>query len=73
MEAVFLPVDGRLSCETGAGVSPSSGRRSFVEIEVTGDRINLLERQGDGKTGDIVALLRKYGLILTVRVDSPCG
>ncbi len=73
MEAVFLPVERPHSSETGPGGSPLSGHRSFVEIEVTGDCINLLERQGDGKTGDIVALLRKYGLNLTVRVDSPCG
>lgn len=46
---------------------------SFVEIEIAKGRINLLERLGDGKTQGILALLKKYGLSLTVRVDTPCG
>jgi len=46
---------------------------SFVEIEVAEGKINILERAGDGKTKEIVELLKAYGLKLNVKVDAPCG
>lgn len=46
---------------------------SFVEIEIAEGKINILERAGDGKTKEIVELLKAYGLKLNVKVDAPCG
>jgi len=48
-------------------------RPSYLDIELTGDGLNLFERQGDGKTAVLVDALKRYGLRLTTRVSSPCG
>ena len=46
---------------------------SYVEIEISRGRLNLFERQGDGKTAALIEALARYGLRLAERVSSPCG
>lgn len=53
--------------------SLNSKLKSYFEIEIQKDRINILERAGHGKTEQIIALLKCYGLDLMVNVNAPCG
>lgn len=46
---------------------------SYFDIEVVQGCLNLFERQGDGKTEDLLRVLAHYGLRLTPRISSPCG
>jgi hypothetical protein len=46
---------------------------SYLEIEISGDRLYLFERQGDGKTAELEKALARYGLKLRTRISSPCG
>ncbi len=46
---------------------------SYIEVEVQEGSIVVLERAGDGMTQDLIDLLVSYGLLLRVRVDTPCG
>ncbi|HHY69947.1 MAG TPA: hypothetical protein PLB36_04755 [Bacillota bacterium] len=46
---------------------------SYIEVEIENDVIVIFERAGDGKTQELVDLLRRYGLDLTVRVNALCG
>ncbi len=54
-------------------VAAVSRAASFLEIEISRGYLNLFERQGDGKTADVVEMLARYGLHLAERVSSPCG
>jgi len=46
---------------------------SYLEIEIGPGILNLFERQGDGKTAEVIQALARYGLRLATRVSSPCG
>ena len=46
---------------------------SYLEIEISRGFINFFERQGDGKTAELIQALARYGLHLAERVSSPCG
>ncbi|MGE5580070.1 MAG: hypothetical protein ACM3WU_08525 [Bacillota bacterium] len=46
---------------------------SYMEIEIGPMILNLFERQGDGKTAEVIQALARYGLHLATRVSSPCG
>lgn len=61
--------------QTGEGQPRQSefGNASYLEIEVSCGQVNLFERQGDGKTAEVVRALARYGLHLAERVSSPCG
>jgi hypothetical protein len=55
-------------------ISTSAAKlKSYFEIEICKDKINMLERAGHGKTEVVVNLLESYGLRLTVHVSAPCG
>ncbi|MGI6162692.1 MAG: hypothetical protein ACOYEQ_02010 [Bacillota bacterium] len=55
------------------GSASAAKLQSYFEIEICKDKINILERAGDGKTEEIVSRLESYGLKLTVCVSAPCG
>lgn len=61
--------------QSGEGQPPEDGFKnaSYLEIEISRSRVNLFERQGDGKTAEVVKALARYGLHLVRRVSSPCG
>jgi hypothetical protein len=47
--------------------------KSYFELEIRGDTINVYERMGDGATCLLAKALERLGLRLRVRVSSPCG
>lgn len=51
----------------------TDGSPSYLEIEIGPAILNLFERQGDGKTAEVIQALARYGLHLATRVSSPCG
>ncbi|HHW17506.1 MAG TPA: hypothetical protein GXX30_01210 [Firmicutes bacterium] len=46
---------------------------SYFEIEIIKDRLNLLERAGDGNTRILLEFIENLGVRLKPEVDSPCG
>ena len=46
---------------------------SHIEVEVNQGIIVVFERAGEGMTQELMELLRTYGLVLAIQVDTPCG
>ncbi len=46
---------------------------SYIEVEVNQGIIVVFERAGEGMTQELMELLRTYGLVLAIQVDTPCG
>ncbi|HHY35640.1 MAG TPA: hypothetical protein GX510_08440 [Firmicutes bacterium] len=52
------------------GASPGG---SYMEVWISASRIDVFERQGDGKTARLIEALRKLGLEMRARTVSFCG
>ncbi|MBE3519279.1 MAG: hypothetical protein IMW97_03130 [Firmicutes bacterium] len=63
---------GSMECDAGPGVRSSPGG-SYIEVWVSAGRIDVFERQGDGKTARLVEALKKLGLEMRARTVSFCG
>lgn len=70
---IVASTPSQVGVECHVDVAAISRAASFLEIEMSRGYLNLFERQGDGKTADVVKVLARYGLHLAERVSSPCG
>lgn len=52
---------------------PASPGGSYMEVWISAGRIDVFERQGDGKTAQLIETLEKFGLEMRARVISFCG